>query len=139
MGIGHETDLVPEGQYECLDGNMPATGLALAGTHLPARGGRETAKGRLGREQASAAQEGVSPPTFPRGTRELEGRVFRIGEVTVKGVELCEPCLNLGRILGGGSLTVAGAVRRWVGRGGLRVDILTAGDITPGARIERVD
>lgn len=50
VGIFHETYLVPEGQYECLYNNMPVSGLAKAGEHVPATGKRETASRRLGRE-----------------------------------------------------------------------------------------
>lgn len=48
VGIWHESYLVPEGQYECIYGNMPKFGLAAASTHLPAVGAKETAKCRLG-------------------------------------------------------------------------------------------
>ena len=50
VGIWHETYLVEANRYECLYGNMPRTGLARAGEHLPATGARETAKRRLGGE-----------------------------------------------------------------------------------------
>ena len=50
MGIWHETYLVEAGRYECVYGNMPRFGLALAGSHQPATGARETARRRLGRD-----------------------------------------------------------------------------------------
>lgn len=40
IGIWHETYLVPAGAFEAIYGNMPAMGLAVAGTH--ARAGRHT-------------------------------------------------------------------------------------------------
>jgi hypothetical protein len=48
VGIWHETYNVQANQYECIYGNMPKMGLALAGTHLPAVGAKETAKRRMG-------------------------------------------------------------------------------------------
>lgn len=48
VGIWHETYVVQANQYECIYGNMPQMGLALAGTHLAATGARETAKRRMG-------------------------------------------------------------------------------------------
>lgn len=48
VGIWHETFLVQAGQYECVYGNMPRSGLALAGEHVPAVGAAETARRRLG-------------------------------------------------------------------------------------------
>jgi hypothetical protein len=48
VGIWHETYLVQANQYESIYGNMPKMGLAMAGTHMPAIGAKETAKRRLG-------------------------------------------------------------------------------------------
>ena len=72
-----------------------------------------------------------------RGVRlnDLVGVRFMIGGVQVFGVELCEPCSDLGNLLAGQSLTPAAAVRHWVHRGGLRVDLLTDGEIAVGAPI----
>ena len=48
VGIWHETYVVAAGQFECVYGNMPRFGLALAGAHVPAVDAKETAKRRLG-------------------------------------------------------------------------------------------
>lgn len=48
VGIWHETYVVAAGQYECIYGNMPRFGLAVAGEHMKAVGAKETAKRRLG-------------------------------------------------------------------------------------------
>ena len=48
VGIWHETYLVQANQYECVYGNMPRFGLAVAGEHTKAVGAKETAKRRLG-------------------------------------------------------------------------------------------
>lgn len=47
VGIWHETYLVEPGQYEAIYGNMPAFGLAAATKHVPIRGRRDTARGRI--------------------------------------------------------------------------------------------
>ena len=51
----------------------------------------------------------------------LVGRVFTIGEVTLHGVRLCEPCGHLEKLTRKG--TRAGLIHR----GGLRADIVTGG------------
>jgi hypothetical protein len=48
VGIWHETYVVQAGQYECVYGNMPRFGLAVAGQHRPAVGAKETARRRMG-------------------------------------------------------------------------------------------
>jgi Monooxygenase af470-like len=54
IGIWHETYLVPAGSYETVYGNMPAFGLARAGTHTPA-GRHSTAASRAQRESHEPA------------------------------------------------------------------------------------
>ena len=71
-----------------------------------------------------------------RGVRlnELVGRTFSVGGLRFRGVELCEPCLTLGEALAPlASLTPAQVVREWVGRGGLRADVLSDGELAVGA------
>ncbi|MCX7201969.1 MAG: DUF4188 domain-containing protein [Burkholderiales bacterium] len=48
VGIWHETYSVSEGRYENVYVNMPAFGLGAAGTLVPARGGLQGARGRMG-------------------------------------------------------------------------------------------
>ena len=60
----------------------------------------------------------------------LVGQRFRVGDVECVGRRLCEPCAHLER------LTQRGVVRKLIHRGGLRADILTAGNISVGAAIE---
>jgi MOSC domain-containing protein YiiM len=55
------------------------------------------------------------------------------GTVKLLGVELCEPCVDLGNSLSSESLVAASVIKRWVGRGGLRADVLTNGEIVRGA------
>jgi MOSC domain-containing protein YiiM len=63
----------------------------------------------------------------------LVGQRFRVGDVECVGRRLCEPCAHLGR------LTHKGVLRQLIHRGGLRADILTTGNITVGAAIERLE
>lgn len=76
-----------------------------------------------------------------RGVRlnELVGREFMVGEVRLRGVELCEPCLGLGQALASDAITPAQVVKRLVHRGGLRADVLTDGVIEQGAIVRRLD
>jgi hypothetical protein len=60
----------------------------------------------------------------------LVGRTFRIGEVLCEGRRLCEPCVHLDRLNGPGLL------RPLIHKGGLRVDVLTDGEIRVGAPIQ---
>src|SRR5258706_10181914 len=56
VGIWHETYVVQSGQYECVYGNMPRMGLAMAGSHGPVVSARETAKRRIGQQGEPAVE-----------------------------------------------------------------------------------
>lgn len=56
----------------------------------------------------------------------LVGREFRVGEVRLRGIRLCEPCAHLE------GLTRRGVLGGLVHRGGLRAQILTEGVIQVG-------
>ena len=60
----------------------------------------------------------------------LVGHTFRIGDVLCAGRRLCEPCVHLDRLSGPGLL------RPLIHKGGLRVDILSDGEIRLGAPIQ---
>jgi MOSC domain-containing protein YiiM len=72
-----------------------------------------------------------------RGVRlnELVGKEFMVGEVRLRGVELCEPCTILGSCLSTEAVSSAQVIKHWVRRGGLRADVLSHGVIHRGARI----
>jgi MOSC domain-containing protein YiiM len=55
---------------------------------------------------------------------------FRIGDVVLRGTRLCEPCAHMER------LTVKGALRGLIHRGGLRAEIVKGGTIEVGDVIE---
>jgi MOSC domain-containing protein YiiM len=60
----------------------------------------------------------------------LVGREFRIGEVRIRGIRLCEPCEHLDRVTG--RQLIEGLCHR----GGLRAQILTQGTIRAGDEIK---
>jgi hypothetical protein len=53
VGIWHETYLVAAGSYECVYNNMPAIGLGMATTLVPAAGRKATAASRAGVREES--------------------------------------------------------------------------------------
>ena len=67
-----------------------------------------------------------------RGVRlnDLVGKQFRVGPVRCRGVELCEPCLDLQRMIGDPN-----TIKALVHRGGLRADILESGTIAVGDEV----
>jgi MOSC domain-containing protein YiiM len=54
---------------------------------------------------------------------------FRIGDVVLRGTRLCEPCAHMEK------LTVKGAMRGLIHRGGLRAEIVKGGTIRVGDAI----
>jgi MOSC domain-containing protein YiiM len=74
-----------------------------------------------------------------RGVRlnDLVNREFTVGNVRLRGVELCEPCAILGEGLSSESLDAPSVIKRWLGRGGLRVDVLSDGEIVCGSPVGR--
>ncbi|MEO8305672.1 MAG: MOSC domain-containing protein [Betaproteobacteria bacterium] len=72
-----------------------------------------------------------------RGVRlnELVGREFLVGDVLLRGVELCEPCAGLGESLASPLFPAARVVKGFVHRAGLRADVLSGGVIARGTAI----
>ena len=56
----------------------------------------------------------------------LVGREFKVGDVTLRGIRLCEPCGHLE------NLTCRGIKKALVHRGGLRAAMLTEGTVKAG-------
>jgi MOSC domain-containing protein YiiM len=56
----------------------------------------------------------------------LVGREFRVGEVTLRGVKLCEPCSHLEK------LTKPGVLKGLIHRGGLNAQVVTGGVLRVG-------
>ena len=72
-----------------------------------------------------------------RGVRlnDLVGKEFMVGDIMLRGVELCEPCLGLGKALASPELPAAQVVKRLLHKAGLRVDVLSSGSLACGAKI----
>lgn len=60
----------------------------------------------------------------------LVGRAFRLGSVLLKGIEPCDPCRPLER------KTYPGVLKGLMGRGGLRAEVVTGGEVQIGDSIE---
>jgi MOSC domain-containing protein YiiM len=58
---------------------------------------------------------------------DLVGKEFRVGDATLVGVELCEPCAHLVSLIGDKKV-----LRALVHRGGIRADIVSSGPIQVG-------
>jgi hypothetical protein len=76
----------------------------------------------------SAEDSGRNVVTRGIGLNDLVGKRFRIGAVELEGNRLCEPCATL--------RDRTGVFRELVGRGGLRADVLVAGELHAGDEIE---
>ena len=59
----------------------------------------------------------------------LVGREFTVGEATLRGLKLCEPCNHLQR------LTPPGTKRALVHRGGLNAEVIRGGTIRTGDEV----
>jgi MOSC domain-containing protein YiiM len=72
-----------------------------------------------------------------RGVRlnDLIGKEFIVGNVRLRGVELCEPCRGFGHRLASADHVPAAVVRRFVHRAGIRADVLSSGTIAVGASV----
>jgi MOSC domain-containing protein YiiM len=120
-----------------LDGDRYSAGTGTYSTHPGT--GREVTLIELEAVEALHRDYSVAlPPTAARrnivtrgvALNHLVGRRFRVGEVMLAGVRLCEPCNHLE------SLTHLGVRSGLVHRGGLRAEILSDGFIRVGDVIE---
>ncbi len=120
-------------------------GVGLEGDRYATRRGSFSAKPKPGRqitlieaEAIEALQRELGLVLAPGDTRRnlvtrgvalnhLVGREFRVGEVRLRGHELCEPCTDLARMTGKPQI-LPGLVHR----GGLRAEILEGGVIRVG-------
>jgi MOSC domain-containing protein YiiM len=69
---------------------------------------------------------------------ELVGKEFRIGEVVLKGVELCEPCTIIGKLLENELMKQSDVVKAFLHKGGLRADVVYGGRIFVHMQFEKV-
>ena len=140
-----------EADMQLLEVARAVAGRGLDGDRYAARAGTFTPRGdqRPGYDLTLMAAEILDELTaagvavdFPATRRNvltrgidvnaLVGRRFRIGDVLCEGRRLCEPCVHLDRLSGPGLL------RPLIHKGGLRADVLTDGEIRPGAPIQPV-
>ena len=63
---------------------------------------------------------------------DLCGRQFRVGEVVLEGIELCEPCSLFAKRAG------REVLKHFLHRGGLRTRIVEGGEIRVGDAVEQV-
>ena len=63
----------------------------------------------------------------------LVGKTFVVGDVVLRGMRLCEPCLHLEK------LAVKGVARGLIHRGGLRAEIVAGGAIRAGDALAVID
>lgn len=70
-----------------------------------------------------------------RGIRlnDLVGQEFAVGSLRFRGVELCEPCLGLGKKLATPTLPAFKVVKQLLHKSGLRADVLSSGELALGA------
>jgi len=62
----------------------------------------------------------------------LVGKIFKLGNVTLIGTELCEPCKTLGQKLANDTITPKQVIQAFTSKGGLRAQILTDGKLEIG-------
>lgn len=105
------------------------------------KGGRELTLIESEAIEALQAESGIE--LLPGATRRnlvtrgaplnhLVGKEFRVGEVRLRGMRLCEPCKHLE------SLTQEGVMAGLVHRGGLRAEILSEGLLRAGDTIAEI-
>ncbi len=97
-------------------------------------------------EDVQAVNDEYNIPITPNETRRnllvtgvplntLVGKRFRVGEVVIRGVELCEPCDGLAQGSGYGKPLISAMLHR----GGLRGEIIQGGIIRAGDAVQPLD
>ncbi len=111
------------------DNADPETQITLIEEELVARFNADTGLG------IEAAQTGRNVVTRGISLNDLIGKEIKLGEVTIKGEELCDPCKTLGGRLSTPDVPAPAIVKALVDRGGLRASIVTDGVIKKGDSI----
>jgi len=70
---------------------------------------------------------------------ELVGKRIKIGDVVLYGVELCEPCSKLGKVLATPDMESKDVINAWVHKAGLRADVQVGGIIRVGMSVITID
>jgi MOSC domain-containing protein YiiM len=63
----------------------------------------------------------------------LVGRRFKVGDATLVGIRLCEPCTHLTKLVNGDFR------KALVHRGGLRAEVVEGAEIRPGDEVRPID
>jgi MOSC domain-containing protein YiiM len=79
--------------------------------------------------ELDAGQSRRNIVTYGISLNHLVGKDFRVGGVVLRGTRLCEPCSHMEK------LTVKGALRGLIHRGGLRAEVVKSGTIRIGDMI----
>ncbi len=108
------------------DNADPETQITLIEEELVAQFNTETGLG------IEAWQTGRNVVTRDISLNDLIGKEIKLGDVTIKGEELCDPCKTLGERLSTNEVPPAAVVKALVKRGGLRASILANGVIRKG-------
>ena len=82
--------------------------------------------------RVSADETGRNVVTRGIRLNDLVGRTFRLGGATLKGFELCEPCLTLGGRLATSSVKPHEVVKAFTHSAGIRAFVVASGGIAPG-------
>ena len=80
----------------------------------------------------SAGETGRNVVTRGIRLNDLVGRTFRLGEATLEGFELCEPCIVLGGRLATGSVRPQDIVKAFTHSAGIRARVVASGRVSPG-------
>lgn len=80
----------------------------------------------------SAGETGRNVVTRGIRLNDLVGRTFRLGAATLKGFELCEPCLTLGGRLATSPVRPRDVVKAFTHSAGIRAYVVESGRISPG-------
>ena len=118
----------PEGDryYRSGETNEPGVGRDLTLIEAEAIEGLASENGielDLGEARRNVVTRGI-------GLNDLVGKPFRVGAVRCVGIEPCDPCRHLER------LTKPGVLKGLAGRGGLRADVVSGGEIAVGDPVE---
>jgi len=104
----------------------PEEELTLVETEQIERANAETGLSiRPGETRRNLVTEGIA-------LNDLVDQEFTIGAVRVRGIELCEPCRDIGELLSTEQVPTPKVVAALVGRSGLRARILENGTIRVG-------
>lgn len=146
--VGITIGMEAGGPLHTVDEVRAVAGQGLEGDRYYAKGGtysdREGARRQLTLIESEAIESvardygiELQPPDTRRNIvtkgvalNHLVGKKFKLGDVEVRALQLCEPCRHLE------SLTQKGVRRAFIHRGGLNAEILTSGTIKVGDRIE---